>query len=576
MGDLLCGLKLTHDGGVAVLDGDRLLFSVEAEKLENRPRYSRLDRASDIVRILADNGLTVADLAGVAVDGWGNSRGGGGAVTVADDAGEATRVEVAAYRDRPGAVPLEGPVASAPLFGTGRAGYRSFTHATDHALASYCTSPYAADDRPALVLVWDGGMPPVLYHVDPARPLVALAPVMPVSGGLYPIFATHLGPFRGRNGRPPPDPSALDAMLLPVSGKAMAYTALGEPAEDAIAAMRAVGTRIEPTDVIRSYQWSRTVLRRLAPLNLGEADVLASFQEYLGRLLVRSLRAFLDGRPGLRELPVCLSGGCALNIKWNSRLRDSNLFPGVWVPPFPNDAGSAIGAACAERVRRTGRYPIRWSVFAGPPLGAGDHRPPDGWTATPCPVERLAQLLAVEGEPVVVLAGRAETGPRALGHRSIIAPATAGGMRDRLNAVKGREWYRPVAPICLEEKAGEVFSPGVRDPYMLFDHRVRPQWRDMIPAVVHIDGTARVQTVGTDNPLVHRLLGEYHGRTGIPVLCNTSANRNGCGFFPDAASAMRWGGVRYVWADGTLYRAAPAAGVSGPPAAAGVAPGRPA
>jgi carbamoyltransferase len=88
---------------------------------------------------------------------------------------------------------------------------------------------------------------------------------------------------------------------------------------------------------------------------------------------------------------------------------------------------------------------------------------------------------------------------------------------------------------------------------MLFDHQVRGEWKDRIPAVVHADGSARLQTVGADNPLMHRLLTAYEASTGIGVLCNTSANFEGCGFFPDAASAMRWGATRYVWSDGTLY-----------------------
>lgn len=97
---------------------------------------------------------------------------------------------------------------------------------------------------------------------------------------------------------------------------------------------------------------------------------------------------------------------------------------------------------------------------------------------------------------------------------------------------------------------------------MLFDHSVRPEWKDRIPAVVHLDGSARLQTVDADNPTMHRLLTAYERLTGVPVLCNTSANFKGSGFFPDAASAMRWGQARYVWSEGVLHwtDAAPAAG----------------
>jgi carbamoyltransferase len=172
----------------------------------------------------------------------------------------------------------------------------------------------------------------------------------------------------------------------------------------------------------------------------------------------------------------------------------------------------------------------------------------------------LAELLAQVGEPVVVVDGPAELGPRALGNRSILAPCTDPRMRDRLNKMKGREHYRPVAPICLVEDAAIVFDPGTPDPYMLFDHRVRTEWAGRIPAVVHHDGTARLQTVGAGNgSRVGEVLREYRDRTGIPVLCNTSANHAGRGFFPDVGSAIEWGQCDYVWSSDTLHIAPGAA-----------------
>jgi carbamoyltransferase len=121
--------------------------------------------------------------------------------------------------------------------------------------------------------------------------------------------------------------------------------------------------------------------------------------------------------------------------------------------------------------------------------------------------------------------------------------------------MKGRESYRPVAPICPEESAPSVFSPGSPDPYMLFEHQVRPEWRTRVPAIVHVDGSARLQTVSQANPVMYELLTAYRKRTGVPVLCNTSANFSGSGFFPDVDSVFRWGRIRYVWSAGTLFRA---------------------
>jgi carbamoyltransferase len=180
--------------------------------------------------------------------------------------------------------------------------------------------------------------------------------------------------------------------------------------------------------------------------------------------------------------------------------------------------------------------------------------PAPGWEAKPCSVPELAALIYEGNEPVVLLNDCAELGPRALGNRSIVGNAFNPKMKDILNAVKKREPYRPVSPICLREKAPALFEPGSPDPFMLFDHQVRPEWLDRIPAVCHLDDSARLQTITReDNPVVGELLEAYEERSGIPLLCNTSANFNGKGFFPDVYSATAWNGVNYVWCNQVLY-----------------------
>ncbi|MEU7760811.1 carbamoyltransferase N-terminal domain-containing protein [Micromonospora aurantiaca (nom. illeg.)] len=551
---LICGLKVTHDGAVAVIDDGRLLFSTEAEKLDNHNRHSELHDIDVIHDELRRHGLSAGELTGVAVDGWARDRDGTSYVWLLDGA-RPHPLDVAGYEDpvTDAARPLDARHGPLPQR-FGPAGFASYTHATGHLFASYCTSPFAQRGEPALGLVWDGGMPPFLYLVEPDGPRVrGVGRVNEFIGGLYPIFASHFDPFRVDRRSADPDRRFGMEALLPVSGKAMAYAGLGKPVEAVIDVMGAVTAQFGAVDTpMRSFQWSQRVLQLARGLGATDAELLASFQEYLFRALVTGMVAMLDRHPELRALPLCLSGGCALNIKWNSGLRSSGHFPRVWVPPFPNDAGSAIGAACAEMARTTGRTGLQWSEFAGPEL-RWDGVVPPGWTSRPCPVEDLAALLHERGEVVVVLTGRAELGPRALGHRSLIAPATSRDMQQRLNEIKGREWYRPVAPICLEERAPEVFAPGTRDPYMLFDHDVRAGWVERIPAVVHVDGSARLQTVDAGNRVVHDLLRAYERLSGVPVLCNTSANLPGRGFFPDPGTAMSWGRTRYVWSDDVLY-----------------------
>jgi len=553
---VICGLKLTHDGAVAVVTEGRLVFSTEAEKIRNSPRHSALTDAAQIVQEIARNDIDPAAVTHVAVDGWTPRADGSSYVELVDSGGQARPVRVASYEDAPDVPP--GPIPA--QFGDGLplhpmpTAFASYTHSMGHLFSSYCTSPYAQQGRPALVAVWDGGMPPFLYRYDPGTCTVSrVGRVAPHSGGLYPIFASHFEPFRVDRRSPDPDRMFGMEALFPVSGKAMAYAAFGKPDEDAIAIMDRVTAESPPADThLRMYTWSRETLRRLAPMSLTDATVLSSFQEYLFRLLQHGIRDAMQADPQLAGMPLCLSGGCHLNIKWNSGLRESGLFEDVWVPPFPNDAGSALGAACAEMIRITGRSTLDWSEFAGPDI-RWDGVIPDGWTSRRCDVAGLAGLLYRENVPVVVLSGRAELGPRALGHRSIIAPAVSVSMRDTINRLKRREDYRPVAPICLEEYASEVFAPGTRDPYMLFDHDVRPEWLDRVPAIVHVDGGARLQTVDASNSPAYELLCAYYRLSGVPVLCNTSANFLGKGFFPEPGSAMQWGETRYVWSDDTLY-----------------------
>jgi carbamoyltransferase len=150
----------------------------------------------------------------------------------------------------------------------------------------------------------------------------------------------------------------------------------------------------------------------------------------------------------------------------------------------------------------------------------------------------VADVLAADGV-VAWFQGRSEFGPRALGHRSLLADPRNPGTTARLNAVKGRESFRPVAPMVLAERAAEIFSGRLPSPYMLFTHRVDGEWRDRIPAVVHVDATARIQTVDRDDePLMAAVLERFEERTGVPVVVNTSLNTAGRPMVDDPRDAL--------------------------------------
>ena len=158
-------------------------------------------------------------------------------------------------------------------------------------------------------------------------------------------------------------------------------------------------------------------------------------------------------------------------------------------------------------------------------------RPPDI-------AEAVAHILASDGV-VAWFEGRSEYGPPALGHRSLLAHPGRPENLERMNDIKGREQFRPVAPMVLAERAHEIFDGPLPSPYMLFVHRVRGDWKERIPAVVHVDGTARIQTVDRDEePLVARMLEAFEGRTGLPVVVNTSLNTAGRPMVDDPRDAL--------------------------------------
>ncbi|MDC0773376.1 carbamoyltransferase N-terminal domain-containing protein [Streptomyces sp. HD] len=565
---ITAGLKLTHSGGLALLEDDKLLFNIEVQKLANNARYSPVADLRLIPEILAEYGFKVSDVDHWALDGWDGAE--FGRLSVLDH-GTPLELKVAPYRENDTINSLVRPGFTGEIpIGGSLVKYESFVHMSSHFAAAYCSSPFAARGENSFVLVWDGGCFPRLYFVDAAKGTVENGgEVFPLIGHSYAMAAQYFGPWA----RKTKDRSQV-VDDLSVAGKLMAYIALGQPKDAVQEAIRdtfhkhfeaptkevaeyrrrviGCGSNGEP-----SHQYVHAYLseaaERIAALGVSDEDVLASMHQFMEDLLVERIVEKIRRWKGDGPWNLSFAGGCALNIKWNSALRAHPLFNDVWVPPFPDDSGSAIGTACASYAHTQGVSAMQWHARLGPALVATPEVPA-GWRTRDCSPAEVARILHESGKPLVFLRDRAELGPRALGARSILGTATDPAMKDVLNEVKDREYYRPVAPICLTEHAPEIFEPGTPDPYMLFDHDVRPDWLDKVPAITHLDGTARLQTVSAeDDPVLAEVLRAYHRLSGIPVLCNTSANLNGSGFFPDAASAMKWGRTDHVWADGVLY-----------------------
>jgi carbamoyltransferase len=261
-------------------------------------------------------------------------------------------------------------------------------------------------------------------------------------------------------------------------------------------------------------------------------DIAAALQrvvEEAALALVRHMARLVPSRN------LCLVGGLALNSVLNGRIEREGPFENVFMTPASNDAGTALGGALflAHSNHVLPRVETPNLAYLGPDYsseqcaaaaarsdlkvdGPGEH------------IERVADLLA-QGKIIGWFHGRMEVGPRSLGNRSILADPRDPKMKDIINhRVKHRESFRPFAPSVLREAANDYFEGVKESPYMLSVYPVRPDQRSRVPAITHVDGTARVQTVSREeNPIYYRLIEAFGRRTGVPMLLNTSFNVRG-------------------------------------------------
>ena len=268
--------------------------------------------------------------------------------------------------------------------------------------------------------------------------------------------------------------------------------------------------------------------RRIEPIH---EDIAFEVQRLLEETVIRLVTHF-QRETGLRAL--CIAGGVGLNVKMNSRIHRLGIFDHVTPFPVPNDSGLSFGAAIGYWVDMTGRRPTPLEhLYLGPSFeddeieaqlrqcGLAYRRPADLADAT-------AALLA-SGKVVAWFQGRMEGGPRALGGRSILADPRSVMARDRVNAaIKFREYWRPFCPSLTVETAGRYLKKPAPAPFMILAFEATDEASRCAPAVVHVDGTMRCQTVEAEtNPRYHAMLRAFEARTGVPVVLNTSFNVKG-------------------------------------------------
>lgn len=420
---------------------------------------------------------------------------------------------------------------------------RFLDHHLCHAASAFFCSPF--DDAAALTVDGAGEDATIAIHRCEGTRVTTIGRVVyPASlGAVYSSIALHLG-FGGGSpegklmglaayGEPTMLPRFRELVAMPREGellvdlRAFAYPGMRRGVGPALA--RELGPARGPGE----------------PLLDRHKDIAASVQARLEEVMVAFARHAL-ARCGSKNL--CLAGGVALNSVANRKVLDESGCAGLFVMPASHDAGAAIGAAFLLACERG---PLR-----RPEGGLGRAAFGALWDAAD--VERFLEEAGVpstrthdlpaavaddvaKGLVVGFHNGRDEAGPRALGSRSLFADPRRPEMRDHLNRkVKGREDFRPLAPMLREEDVPAYFVDPVPSPFMLLTARANDLGREKIPAALHVDGTARLQTVNRHHaPLHHRILGEVGLRTGVPVMINTSFNVRGEPLVHSPADAYR-------------------------------------
>lgn len=395
----------------------------------------------------------------------------------------------------------------------GKTDYFSSSHERAHILCAFGLSDLPTGTK-CYALIWEGEIGS-FYEIDEHLNIALVSDVMTQPGNRYGLAFGLADPTFPKDG---PYPRNSDA------GKLMALASFST---------RKLPTQIEERLISHLLDGPyRTLddckkLHELPHLDVGLEDV--EFKNFAGIFSEALFSRFLHfaEKNMERGRPLIIAGGCGLNCDWNSRWKESGIFSHVFVPPVSNDSGVAIGTAIDAQLRYTGDAKVDWDVYSGLEFrhaGEVDLDAYDEFDGEPGAVASLLKSGLILGW----VNGKYEIGPRALGNRSILAAPFCDETRIRLNMIKQREQFRPIAPICTKEDAELWFGCKTDSPHMLYTYSATT---DALAAVTHVNRTARLQTVTlASNQPMYELLAAFRELTGFGVLCNTSLNFNGKGF----------------------------------------------
>lgn len=488
----MIGIHGGHDGGVAIAGGGVLLSSIEATQ-DSFPRYSDLNPFQLVTALEA---LDTSTPDAICLPGWIK-----GFFSTERPAG-------AGYfgLDSPTRRVVEALGKKIPIFET--------THERAHIFGTLTLSPYHEADDIA-VLIWEGNIGS-FYRVSRSGSVTRSMAVMTDPGNKFQFLFNIADPNYSAEG---------DAFRFEAAGKMMALASYGRaqrvPREgweliDDVNARNNILSERKKKDY-KASPYYNCGLESVQFLDLAAAQTERIFERF--ELAVRGSE--------FCGLPLAIGGGCGLNVTWNTKWFDSGLFESVFVPPCPDDSGIAIGAIGDYLSQENGELVhLAWEVYCGSPW-IDDMAIPGEFREMPT-FEVLVDDLA-GGAAIPLIEGRCEIGPRALGHRSLIALGTVSNARAILNRIKKREQYRPIAPVCRARDASKFFSGTAPAEHMLFTRGVIDE--DELPSVTHADGSARLQTVEeSTGGFLYSLLGIIADHGHAPVLCNTSLNFEGRGF----------------------------------------------
>ncbi len=472
-----------------------------------------------------------------------------------------------AYRDWPTFLSNSERAAALrhPLYLSSSSRVADISHHLAHAYSAFAASPF--DE--GVIMVVDGVGSYRADVMEPIPPEDAASPLARESESYYRFEGANIETLKKIWMEPVPGFLSDEFFMMPglgavysrVSryalghwnkcGEVMGLAAFGRPQQMAPLAQLENGRLHVPewtADMNRPWLGGGNSAWEKSPSLEHWQDLSWQVQDDTERVLLDRAR-WLHEATGAKNL--CIAGGVGLNCVANGRIVREGPFENVWIQPAAGDDGIAIG--CAYYGHLALRREPRGFVMGHSYLGRGYDREDETKALSSWPVplvtryHRMADIGAATAEQFAAgkivgwFQGGSEFGPRALGNRSILADPRNPAMKDLLNArVKHRQSFRPFAPAVLAERSHEIFEGDTDSPFMLLSMQVRPDWQQRIPAIVHVDGSARVQTVRRDsNPAFYALLEAFAERTGVPVLLNTSFNIRGEPIVETPTDAMK-------------------------------------